>query len=183
MPFPDVFQKKSTKAVWNLSENLSVRSHHQVNSITKYSASSARWPASSAPSGHQDHQVVEARCENLWRCCPGRPHSWLWRAARRKSASDMISQILSTSITRALDLLQHQQRSYIDIMISTKILALGATPPTCSTSMSTSISTALWANFFGLQYQLLATFVILGEKKKRNPGDRNTFLLQRISDH
>lgn len=96
----------------------------------------------------------------------------------------MISQILSTSITRALDLLQHQHRSYIDIMISIKILATGATPPTCSTSMST----ALWANFFELhvdyiQYRRLATFVNLGEKKKRDPGDRNTFLLQRISDH
>ena len=34
-----------------------------------------------------------------------------------------------------------------------------------------------------IQSQLLATFVILGEKKKRDPGDRNTFLLQRISDH
>jgi len=100
----------------------------------------------------------------------------------------MISQILSTSITRALDLLQHQHRSYIDIMISIKILATGATTPTCCTSMSTSISTAVWANFFEMhvdyiQYRLLATFVNLGEKKKRDPGDRNTFLLQRISDH
>ena len=64
-------------------------------------------------------------------------------------------------------------------MISIKILATGATTPTCSTSMSTSISTAVWANFFELhedyiQYQLLAIFVNLGEKKKRDPGDRNT---------